>query len=209
MPDPGLLAGVERYYSGRFSEHGPTARGVDWNSEESQHLRFEQLLRPCPRDRPFTINDFGCGYGSLVGFMRDRGYEFRYRGFDLSAEMIEYAQRTLGDDDISFSTSVELLEPAEFTVASGVFNVKQDTRDDVWAAYVTETIATLATLSTVGFGFNALTSYSDPEKMREDLYYASPSSLFDFCAGTFSRRVSLLADYGLYEFTILVSLEAG
>ncbi len=31
LSDP-ILDAVERYYSGRFAEHGPTARGVDWNS---------------------------------------------------------------------------------------------------------------------------------------------------------------------------------
>jgi hypothetical protein len=40
--------------------------------------------------------------------------------------------------------------------------------------------------------------------MREDLFYADPCELFDYCKTRFARNVALLHDYGLYEFTILV-----
>jgi hypothetical protein len=40
--------------------------------------------------------------------------------------------------------------------------------------------------------------------MREDLYYADPARLFDHCKTRFARNVTLLHDYGLYEFTMLV-----
>jgi hypothetical protein len=49
-----------------------------------------------------------------------------------------------------------------------------------------------------------LTSYSDPDKRRPDLYYADPLALFDHCKRTYSRFVSLIHDYPLYEFTLLV-----
>ena len=55
-----------------------------------------------------------------------------------------------------------------------------------------------------GFAFNCLTSYSDPEKMRADLFYPNPCQVFDHCKTKFSRHVALLHDYGLYEFSILV-----
>jgi len=58
-----------------------------------------------------------------------------------------------------------------------------------------------------GFSFNMLTKYSDKEYMRDDLYYADPLFILDFCKRNFSKNVSLLHDYGLYEFTILVRME--
>jgi len=39
------------------------------------------------------------------------------------------------------------------------------------------------------------------------LYYADPIFLFEHCRRTFSRFVSLIHDYPLYEFTILVRKE--
>ena len=49
-----------------------------------------------------------------------------------------------------------------------------------------------------------LTKYSDKEYMRDNLYYADPLFIFDYCKRNFSKQVALLHDYGLYEFTILV-----
>ena len=65
-----LLDTVSRYYTGRLDEHGPTARGVDWNSVQSQQTRFDQLLRVCDPQWSRTIGDFGCGYGALLSHLR-------------------------------------------------------------------------------------------------------------------------------------------
>ena len=54
--------------------------------------------------------------------------------------------------------------------------------------------------------FNALTSYSDADKRRDDLYYADPLHWFDYCKRKHSRFVTLLHYYPLYEFTVLVRL---
>jgi hypothetical protein len=96
------------------------------------------------------------------------------------------------------------LQPADYAVASGVFNVKQQAADDEWREYIWETVADLAVLGTRGFAFNALTSYSDADKRRPDLFYADPLEAFDRCKRTYSRFVTLLHDYPLYEFTLIV-----
>jgi hypothetical protein len=93
---------------------------------------------------------------------------------------------------------------ADYAVASGVFNVKQGAAEDAWQAYVWETIDHLAALATRGFAFNALSLYSDADKRRPDLFYADPLDCFDRCKRSYSRYVTLLHDYPLYEFTILV-----
>ena len=40
-----LLTEVAEYYTSKLAEHGETPRGVDWNGEEGQILRFEQLCK--------------------------------------------------------------------------------------------------------------------------------------------------------------------
>jgi SAM-dependent methyltransferase len=206
MARDALLANVDRYYTGKVEEHGPTPRGVDWNGEASQELRFAQLLELCRGERVFSLNDYGCGYGALVGYLARVGLEADYRGFDISTAMVDHARAA--HPGMRFVTREEDLEPSDFTVASGIFNVKLDTAFEFWTDYVLETIEHLDHLSLRGFAFNVLTSYSDPELMRDDLYYADPAFLFDHCKRRYSRHVALLHDYGLYEFTILVRREA-
>jgi SAM-dependent methyltransferase len=198
---------VERYYSGKFREHGPRARGADWNSEWSQELRFDQLLRLAGGEEPFSLIDYGCGYGALAGYVRGLGLPCEYRGFDLSHAMVEHARAA--HPWATFVTREEELGPADLCVASGVFNVRLDVGRSAWREYVIETIHRMDALSRHGLAFNMLTSYSDPDRMRADLYYADPCELFDFCKRELGRDVALLHDYGLYEFTILVRKGGG
>jgi len=52
-----------------------------------------------------------------------------------------------------------------------------------------------------------LTSYSDTERRRSDLYYGEPAFYFDVCKRRYARNVALLHDYGLWEWTILARKE--
>jgi SAM-dependent methyltransferase len=200
-----ILGRVERYYSEKIEAHGPTAQGVDWNSAESQRLRFEQLLRVCEPSAGFAINDYGCGYGALADFLQLKGLSFSYFGFDISKQMIAKAEELhRGLDHCRFSSNREVLSPADYTVASGVFNVKLQATNEEWKGYMLRAVGDLDTLSIKGFAFNALTKYSDSERMQDDLYYADPLFWFDHCKRHFSKAVALLHDYPLFEFTVLV-----
>jgi len=193
------------YYEAKLRAHGATPAGMDWNSQASQELRFRQLARLWEDEPQAGIVDYGCGYAALATYLRGRGHQGPYVGFDVSAEMIRAADghvTALGDCRVT-SQRAELTA-SDYAVASGVLNVKQQAGDAEWASYVREIIADLAALGGRGFGFNALTLYSDADKRRPDLYYADPLELFDHCKRTYSRFVTLLHDYPLYEFTILV-----
>jgi len=199
------LGDVERYYSAKLEQHGATARGVDWSSEASQETRFAQLARIIDRGEPFILNDLGCGYGALFDYLAVRFRNFAYRGVDVSEPMIRAAaERHPGEARASFSVGERCPGAADFSVASGIFNVRLNADAALWQRHVEETLDHLDTVSSRGFAFNALTSYSDAEKMRPDLHYADPCVLFDRCKRRHSPRVALLHDYGLWEFTILV-----
>jgi SAM-dependent methyltransferase len=205
MTDQDLRDRVRRYYEGRLREHGATALGVDWKSESSQRLRFEQLEPLWHADPGASLIDYGCGYGALAEFVRARGHQGPYTGFDISGEMADAATtHNEGLADCRWTSRRDDLRPADYAVASGIFNVKLDAADAEWRAYVRRIIADLASLATRGFAFNALTSYSDRDKQRADLHYADPLELFDHCQRTYSRFVTLAHDYPLYEFTLLV-----
>jgi SAM-dependent methyltransferase len=202
---PAILETVGRYYAEKLRAFGATPQGVDWNSRESQALRFDRLLQVLDHDGDASINDYGCGYGALVDYLDGVGRRLTYRGFDISEAMIESARaRHAARPWCSFIADRPQLLPADYTVASGIFNVKLGHSGETWRDYVLETLTTVNSLSTRGFAFNMLSTYSDPDKRRDDLFYADPLQMFDVCKRRFSSRVSLLHDYPLYEFTIIV-----
>jgi SAM-dependent methyltransferase len=207
MPDRriDLLSEVANYYSEKLAQHGETPRGVDWNGEESQTLRFEQLCKLVTTSDAFSLNDLGCGYGALFDFLKIRHPAISYLGVDVSEDMIQAAtQRHQDSTQARFITSAEPDNLADYGVASGIFNVRLGRSDAEWRDYLEATLDVLNRTSRLGFAFNCLTSYSDEDKKRDYLYYADPCLLFDLCKRRYSRQVALLHDYGLYEFTILV-----
>ncbi|HIA11641.1 MAG TPA: class I SAM-dependent methyltransferase, partial [Flavobacteriales bacterium] len=172
---------------------------------ESQILRFEQLNNIISISNGFSLNDLGCGYGAFYDFLRQKYDSFHYFGLDVSQDMIHAAQECYRDrNNVQFIVSNIPAQPADFSVASGIFNVRLGYSDNEWKDYIKANLDILNRSSYVGFAFNCLTSFSDKNKMRDDLYYAEPCALFKLCKRHYSHNVAMLHDYGLYEFTILV-----
>ena len=91
-PNTDIWVEVADYYSAKLAEYGETPQGVDWNSEESQVLRFEQLNKIIDASVGFSLNDLGCGYGALFDYLDSRYPKFTYNGCDVSDNMIRAAQ---------------------------------------------------------------------------------------------------------------------
>lgn len=203
MRESDIIATVVEYYEGKLEAFGATARGVDWKDEASQRKRFEQLLRVLgltDRTVPFSLLDFGCGYGALLPFLRERGPGVDYTGYDPSPRMLDQARAA--HPEATFTGDWTSVPRAGYVVASGVFNVRLDTPSGQWRDYVLRTLEIIDAKAEHGWAVNFLTGYADEDRKRADLFYADPGFIFDWCRRSASPWVSLLHDYDLYEFTI-------
>lgn len=200
-----LIKEVANYYTNKLSEYGETPKGVDWNSEEGQVLRFQELCKVISPSENFSINDLGSGYGAFFSYLNAKHSGVSYFGYDISEQMVEAARkRYAGAPNAHFEVASRPLQKADYSIASGIFNVTLNHSKAEWEDYIKGVLDHLHESCEVGFSFNCLTSYSDKQRMREDLYYADPCAMFDLCKQKYSRKVALLHDYDLYEFTILV-----
>jgi SAM-dependent methyltransferase len=198
---------INKFYQDNLQQYGSTAKGVGWKNEEAQQVRFNQLFKLVTSKETFSINDLGCGVGDFADFLLDEKATFIYNGYDLMPEMIQLARDKFVDNKgillQTISNPIEMTQ-ADYTIASGIFNIRFDTSDEAWLRQILETITVMYDKSNLGFAFNVLSIYSDPEFRKSELFYADPLYLFDFCKRTFSRNVALLHDYGQYDFTIIV-----
>lgn len=202
-----IAAEITAYFKDRIKEFGPTPAGVDWNSTAAQETRFKALCTLIRGKDKFSLNDLGCGYGQLADYVSRSLPGCSYLGYDLSQEMIDSAMECVYSlPEVSFFqiNSPSEMKLSDFTVASGIFNVKMDRSESQWLSYVLETIEQMDKKSTSGFAFNMLTKYSDAEYMQDRLYYADPCFFFDYCKRNYSRNVALIHDYNLYDFTVRV-----
>ncbi len=196
---------LEKHYTQRFIEKGATPQGVFHNGPESQLLRFIQLLKILGSETSFSLLDYGCGYGALLELLKTLPVDVAYTGYDVSDAMIQEArQRYSMFKDAVFTSKEEDLGLYDYAVESGVFNICLDTPRDEWQGYVLHAMDKMARVTKKGFALNMMTSYKDPGYMHPGHYYVDPRFMLDYCITHFSRRVALLHDYELYEFTLLV-----
>jgi SAM-dependent methyltransferase len=200
-----LFDALREYYEAKLRDHGATPPGVDWNGKASQQVRFNELSKLIIEEKAgsFSVDDYGCGYGAYLDYLHERGLkQFDYLGLDISPNMVDEARRLHPQGAFEIGSASPRL--ADYGVASGIFNVALDQERAGWEHYVTDTLDAMHASTKLGFAFNCLTSYSDGEYRRPDLYYGDPCFFFDHCKRRYSRQVALLHDYGLYEFTIIV-----
>lgn len=203
-----LKPDIVNFYMNHLKEHGDSSQGVGWKNDLAQQVRFSQLVKVIQHDRDFSINDFGCGTGELYTYLCAQNFvEINYHGYDILDDMVNLAEQKLRqfpNVTIQKIKTPMAIKTADYSVMSGVFNVKYDAPDVEWREHISGTLSLINERSRLGFSFNLLSLYSDVEFRKPYLYYADPLFFFDFCKKHFSRNVALLHDYDQYDFTILV-----
>jgi SAM-dependent methyltransferase len=132
---------VARFLDEKVLRLGPVPEGADFNSLEAQERRFAQMTCVLDLRTPFSLLDFGCGYGALGPILLERGPPLTaYTGDDVASAMIEHTRSFLPERlEAQLTTRLEEAEPADFVVASGIFNIKFDVPVGEWKAHVIET----------------------------------------------------------------------
>jgi SAM-dependent methyltransferase len=175
-PSP-LHARIADYYTQKVKAYGCTPLGVDWTCRPTQEMRFVQLLKLCDFGAPFSINDLGCGYGALAVFLRRRhvACAVDYLGIDLSGEMVRRARRQCRVlDGVRFVKGSASPRMADYSVASGIFNVQLDASGEDWHAFIKATLQQLAASSRRGFAVNFVASPPDGQLVTPGLYTTPP-----------------------------------
>ena len=201
------LQDSREYFTGKITKHGPAPQGVDYNGAQAQTARFEQLAKIIDPSSHFDVIDFGCGYGALLDYLQQRGLDFSYYGFDVLASMVDAGRQAHKEQpNALFTTDESALSVCDYVIAGAILNNKFGAPVADWRDHCLVVLDKINSLSAKGFAFNLLSSYSDADGMaqRPDLYFADPLAYFDHCQRKYSKNVSLLHDYGLNDFTILV-----
>ena len=199
-------ARIEAYYGDKVARHGATPRGVDWTCAPTQELRFVQLLKLCDLSRPFSLNDVGCGYGALIGFIARRHpqAEIDYLGVDLSSVMISRARRRhRGTVGRRFVVGSDIPRTADYAVASGVMNVMLDHPRALWEEFVADTLRRMHASTRLGFAVNFMAERPDGGG-TVGLYRTDPLRWASFCQQVLGCAADIVDGYGMREFTLLV-----
>jgi len=190
---------VTSFYDRTLHIFGDRPESLRWTSE-GQRAHYEAMLDIAGVIEGRKVLDFGCGKGDFYQFLKDKGIESDYTGFDINENLIALARRKFpqarfGVFDIERDT---MSEEFDYIFLCGVFNLKVQGIDEL----IRFTLKKLFPCCRIGLAFNALSVHA-PQKAFE-LHYASPEALFGFALDNLSPFVVMRHDRIPYDFTMFV-----
>jgi SAM-dependent methyltransferase len=158
----------------------------------------------------FTILDLGCGPGFALGYLEERygSLSDRYCGIDVSELLVEEAHKMWPGH--KFMVRNILKDPLpersyDFTAIMGVLTAKYALSRDEMEEFAEKLLRAAWRSTGVAMSFNVMSPYVD--WVRDDLFHWALERAATFCVSELSRHVNIIADYGLYEYTIQVFRE--
>jgi SAM-dependent methyltransferase len=185
-----------RWYATHIRRYGYGYRALGFGQRSSQEKRFGALLG-LGSFHGRSVLDAGCGFGDFLAYLRGRGMNVRYTGFDLCAPMIERCRKRFATEEASARFLVDdalTFEPEatsgggasyDYIVASGIFGLgARGTR-----ARIQPTVSRLFEMCRTGLAVNFLSTqaprrsaarvYMDPAEMLELGLSLTPATRLD------------------------------
>jgi SAM-dependent methyltransferase len=190
---------VTSFYDRSLHLFGDRPESLRW-TQEGQRARHEAMLDIAGRIQGRKILDFGCGKGDFYQFLKDKGIEPHYTGFDINENLIALARQKFPGTrfevcDIERDT---ISEEFDYIFLCGVFNLKVQGIDE----FIQVALKKLFRSCRIGLAFNALSAHA-PQKDFE-LHYTSPEALLGFALEHLSPFVVMRHDRIPYDFTMFV-----
>lgn len=195
-----------QHYARALQDHGDTPRGAFWPNQADLRVRFDVMLDVIkPTAAPVVLCDLGCGTGELLGHLRERGLRnIRYIGVDRLGDALAHARKkfpdaTFLDLDVNAADADLGLMECDYLVANGLFTAKWELSHDEMQQFLESTVTRIWPYIRRGIAFNVMSKVVDWE--RTDLFHVPMDDIAHLLHRLAGRRVTLRADYGLYEYT--------
>ncbi len=118
-----------KFYKSSYGKYGVSARGVNWNSEFSQVVRFEVISDLLGDElKSSKIVDAGCGFGELYAYWQKcESLPLEYVGLDCLQNSVDISTKRFGDSPNCSFTCRDVLRDdlpvADWYVSSGALNI--------------------------------------------------------------------------------------
>jgi trans-aconitate methyltransferase len=188
-------------YSRAFSEHGKSNSSL-LLPKGRQNERYSSLTANLGGTNK-TVLDFGCGFGDLQKFLKERHLEIQYVGVDIVPEFINENLKSIPDNSEFklISSHLDLSEQYDYVIVSGAFNTLYAPTPKKHSEIVNEIIRHLFSLARISISYDFMTT--DVDFMQQGSYHQNPLEAYNF-AKSLSSRLILNQSYMPYEFAITI-----
>ena len=115
-----------KFYKKAIDKYGISARGVHWQSQFTQYLRFE-IINSFIKDEieNCSIVDAGCGFAEYLNYLKKSGLKAKsYIGIDLEQRMVNLSKERFPHEEfLQRDVLKDSLPKADYYVCSGSMNI--------------------------------------------------------------------------------------
>ena len=174
------------FYNKRLQLFRDKPESLGW-TRWGQILRYRSLLDIDTSIDGSKVLDFGCGKGDFYGFLREKGIDVRYTGFDINEKLISIAVSRY--PECSFRTfdinRDDVNEEFDYIFLCGVFNLKVQQLEDT----IKTILIKLFKHCRIAIAFNSLSAYTT--KKAFELNYLYPEEMFSFALKELSPYIAI------------------
>jgi len=189
----------QQFYKSAYKKYGATARGLNWNSVDSQRIRFEVLTDFLKDElRVSSVVDAGCGFGDLYLYWMEKGLHVEsYIGIDSVQNSIDIAKKRLKKYPNCSFTCRDILRDAlhkvDWYIASGSLNILSSF--DTWLF-----LEKMLLYSKKGVVFNILSG----DKKSATFNYQTKENMIEFAKNK-GFSLDIIEDYLENDMSIKIS----
>jgi SAM-dependent methyltransferase len=172
--------------------------------------RCEAIFRMLEDAKEFSVLDLGCGPGLALPFLDERfGARMHdYLGVDISPALLEVARQKWPGRRFEQRDIIANPLPSrsyDFVAINGVLTAKYSLSYGAMESFAREFLVAAWESTGQALSFNVMSTFVD--WTRPDLFHWPIEQAVGCCIGNLSRHVNVIADYGLYEYTVQVFRE--
>ena len=114
-----------KFYTNAIDRFGETPQGLNWLTQESQEIRFKEILALLPKDlSSFSLADAGCGFGDFYHYLLQQAQKPKhYTGIDSLQKMLDIASKKTQEEILCLDICTETLPVRDYYVCSGALNI--------------------------------------------------------------------------------------
>ena len=114
-----------KFYTNAIEKFGETPQGLNWLTQESQELRFKEILALLPQDlSSFSLGDAGCGFGDFYHYLsQQKKKPQHYTGIDSLQKMVDIASKKTQEEILCLDICTDTLPTRDYYICSGALNI--------------------------------------------------------------------------------------
>lgn len=196
-----IIKNSNKIYDKSSKEYGLSSQAVLWGDQQTQYLRFKEILNFIPLSENISILDVGCGNAEFYKFLNFNGFIGSYTGFDINENLLAQSRENYKDIVVEKRDILEdtIEEKFDYVIVSGLFNCNYG-QDMKWTLEMIKALDKLANTKVI---FNAISSYVNFK--NDTAFYIDPKEITDFILKNISTNMTLVHGALPYNFTIAIN----